>query len=127
MTQAIMIQNKFNIPDFARYAISPEGFLFVTGGYDHHEEQFLKESYVLDEYRSFFKPLENMNDQRADHSVLWFKNKVFVFGGMGYRDESSGGKPFVKSLTSSEFFCPINQKWTLLPNFSKARQAFSVT
>jgi hypothetical protein len=57
-----MIQNKFNIPDFARYAISPEGVLFVTGGYNHQEEMFLKESYVLDEYRSIFKPLESMNE-----------------------------------------------------------------
>jgi hypothetical protein len=34
MTQAIMIQNKNNIPDHSRYVITPKGHLFVIGGFN---------------------------------------------------------------------------------------------
>lgn len=34
MTQAISIQNKFNIPDHTRYVVTPQGDLYVLGGYD---------------------------------------------------------------------------------------------
>ena len=34
MTQAIMISNKNNIPDMARYVITPKGHIFVIGGYN---------------------------------------------------------------------------------------------
>jgi len=69
MTQAIMIQNKFNIPDNARYIITPQGNLFVLGGFNPQTREFLQESFYLDEYRSLLKPLNDMFYPRADHVV----------------------------------------------------------
>ena len=63
---------------------------------------------------------------RADHVVLKFKDNIYVLGGMAYRDEKNGGKPFVQSLNTAELFSIASKKWIMLPNFSKARQAFSV-
>lgn len=63
---------------------------------------------------------------RADHVVLKFKDNIYVLGGMSYRAEKDGGKPFVQSLNSAEFFSIASKKWILLPSFAKARQAFSV-
>jgi len=34
MTQAIMIQNKFDIPEGTRYVMTPKGHLFMIGGYN---------------------------------------------------------------------------------------------
>ena len=64
-----MIQNKFNIPDWTRYVITPKGHLFMIGGYNPMTKEFLNESYVLDEYRSLLKPLNDMFYPRADHVV----------------------------------------------------------
>ena len=64
-----MIQNKFNIPDATRYVITPKGHLFMIGGYNPMTKEFLNESYVLDEYRSLLKPLNDMFYPRADHVV----------------------------------------------------------
>jgi hypothetical protein len=64
--------------------------------------------------------------KRADHAVHFFKDNIFVFGGMAYRDEKNGAKPFLQSLNSCEFFSIQNQKWVLLPDFDKPRQGFSV-
>ena len=69
MTQAIMIQNKFNIPDHSRYVITPKGHLFMIGGYNPQTKEFLNEAYFLDEYRSLLKPLNDMFYPRADHVV----------------------------------------------------------
>lgn len=63
---------------------------------------------------------------RADHSVHQFKDNIYAFGGMAYRNENNGGKPFVQSLNNCEFYSIQAQKWIMLPNFQKARQAFSV-
>ena len=38
MTQAIMIQNKMNIPESARYVITPKGQVYMIGGYYSHNE-----------------------------------------------------------------------------------------
>ena len=69
MTQAIMIQNKFNIADQTRYVITPKGHLFMIGGYNPQTKEFLSDTYVLDEYRSLFKNLNGMFYPRADHVV----------------------------------------------------------
>ena len=34
MTQAIMIANKFNVPDQCRHCVNPQGQLFMFGGFD---------------------------------------------------------------------------------------------
>jgi len=123
MTQAIMIANKFNIPDNIRYIVTPKGNLFVMGGYNPQSQEFLSETFLLDEYRSLLKPLNDMFYPRADHVVHYHKDSVYVFGGMAYRDrdEVSGGRPFVQSLNSAEFFSISSKKWIMLPNFQHAR------
>jgi hypothetical protein len=45
---------------------------------------------------------------------------------MAYRDEKNGGKPYVQSLNTCEFFSISSKKWILLPSFEKPRQSFSV-
>lgn len=126
MTQAIMVQNKFDIPEYTRYITTPKGHLFMIGGFNSHTREFLNEAYVLDEYRSLMKPLADMFYPRADHVVHKFKDNIYVLGGMSYRDESMGGKPFIQSLNTCEFFSLNSKKWIMLPNFEKPRQAFSV-
>ena len=121
MTQAIMIQNKFNIPDNARYVITPQGNLFVIGGFNPVTREFLQESYFLDEYRSLLKPLNDMFYQRADHVVHQYKDNLYVLGGMAYREEKNGGKPYVQSLKTCEFFSISSKKWIMLPSFEKPR------
>jgi len=126
MTQAVMVQNKFDIPDFTRHIMTNKGHLFMIGGFNTHTKEFLSEAFVLDEYRSLLKPLSDMFYPRACHVVHKFKDSIYVLGGMSYRDEKNGGKPFVQSLNTCEFFSITNKKWILMPNFEKARQDFSV-
>mmetsp|Transcript_35867 Transcript_35867/g.55020 ORF Transcript_35867/g.55020 Transcript_35867/m.55020 type:complete len:258 (-) Transcript_35867:558-1331(-) len=124
MTQAIMIQNKMNIPENTRYGITSKGSLYMTGGFAN--DQFSKETYLLDENRSMFKQLHDMFNARADHAVLLFRDNLYVFGGMSYRDDERGGQPFVQSLNTCEQFSTSSKKWMMLPNFENPRQAFSV-
>lgn len=121
-----MIQNKFDIPENTRYVITPKGHLFMIGGFNPISKEFLNEAYVLDEYRSLLKPLNDMFYPRAEHVVHKFKDNIYVLGGMAYRDDKSGGRPFVKSLNTCEFFSITSKKWIMLPNFEKPRQSFSV-
>ena len=121
MTQAIMVQNKFDIPENTRYVMTPKGHLFMIGGYNSHTKEFLNEAYVLDEYRSLLKPLNDMYHPRADHVVHKFKDNIYVLGGMAYRDDKVGGRPFVHSLNTCEFFSITSKKWIMLPNFEKPR------
>jgi hypothetical protein len=67
-----------------------------------------------------------MYNSRADHVVHFFKDQIYVFGGMSYRNDQEGGKPFVKSLNTCEYFNTKTQKWVMLENFNTHRQAFSV-
>ena len=95
MTQAIMIQNKFDIPEYTRYVMTPKGHLFMIGGFNHLTKEFLNEAYVLDEYRQVLKPLNPMFYPRAEHVVHKFKDNIYVLGGMSYREDKNGGRPFV--------------------------------
>jgi hypothetical protein len=90
-----MISNKFNIPDMVRYVITPKGNIYVIGGFNPQTKEFLNDAYELDEYRSFLKPLNNMFYPRADHVVHKFKDNIYVLGGMSYREDKVGGRPFV--------------------------------
>ena len=116
-----MISNKFNIPDMCRYIITPKGQIYVIGGFNPQTKEFLNDAYELDEYRSFLKPLNNMFYPRADHVVHKFKDNIYVLGGMAYREDKVGGRPFVQSLNTCEFFSISSKKWIMLPNFEKPR------
>jgi N-acetylneuraminic acid mutarotase len=63
-----------------------------------------------------------MNHARADHAMLFFKNQIYVFGGMAFNENKSN----VKSLNTAEVYLIKEDKWTELPSFEHARQAFSV-
>lgn len=63
---------------------------------------------------------------RAEHVVHKFKDNIYVLGGMAYREDKFGGRPFIQSLNTCEFFSISSKKWIMLPNFEKPRQAFSV-
>ena len=65
------------------------------GGYNPFTQTFLSETYLLDEYQEMLKPLADMLSARADHVVHYHKDNIYVFGGMSYRNDSDGGKPFV--------------------------------
>jgi hypothetical protein len=41
---------------------------------------------------------------RADHVVHQFKDYIYAFGGMAYRTDSNGGRPFVQSLNTCEYY-----------------------
>jgi hypothetical protein len=41
---------------------------------------------------------------RADHVVHLYKDNIYVLGGMSYRDDANGGKPFVQSLNTCEYY-----------------------
>ena len=116
-----MIDNNFNIADHLRHVVTPKGNLFVMGGYNPLTQTFLNDTYQLDEYRSQLRPLDNMFHARADHVVHYHKDSIYVFGGMSYRDDESGGRPFVQSLKSAEFFSILTKKWIRMPDFQHPR------
>lgn len=121
MTQAIRISNNFDIPDHIRHVVTPNGNLFVMGGFNPFTQTFLSETYLLDEYQEMLKPLGDMFQARADHVVHYHKDNIYVFGGMSYREEAAGGKPYVQSLNTAEFFSISSKKWIAMPNFEFAR------
>jgi hypothetical protein len=51
MTQAIMVKNKFDIPEKTRYVMTANGAVFMIGGFNKSIKEFSNEAYVLDEYR----------------------------------------------------------------------------
>ena len=67
-----------------------------------------------------------MAQGRADHAVHYFKDNIYVFGGMSGRSEQDGGYPFVKSLNSAEVYNIKSGQWSTLESFNQARQALSV-
>ena len=80
----------------------------------------------MDEYRQKLNPINDMFYTRAEHVVHQGRDSIFVLGGMSYREEPQGGRPYVQSLSSCEFYSISAKKWIMMPNFSKPRQGFSV-
>jgi len=117
MTQAIMIQNKFDIPEGTRYVMTPKGHIFMIGGFNSVTKEFLNDAFVLDEYRSMLKPLPTMIGSRSEHVVHKFKDNIYVLGGISYREDHHGGRPFVQSLNTCEYFSIQSKKWISLPPF----------
>ena len=80
------INNNFPFPDRARHIVTPEGALYLTGGYQNLLRFFLDNTFILDDHRSTLVPLQRMKQVRADHAILYCRNSasIFVFGGMAY-------------------------------------------
>jgi Kelch motif len=68
--------------------VTPEGHLYVTGGYLSTLKIFLDNNFILDDHRSVLVPLQRMKNPRAEHAILLFKDHIYVFGGMSFRPGS---------------------------------------
>lgn len=77
-----LIQNAFPFPEGGRQIITPEGHMYFTGGYYSLIQHFSKNTFVLDDHRALLVPLNNMKQARSEHAILYFKGKIYVFGGM---------------------------------------------
>ena len=85
-----MIQNHFNFPEYSRHVATPEGKVYCIGGYFSDLKIFLKNLFLLDEYRSILVPQTNMKLSRADHGALYVKGNIVVMGGCS--EENPDGK-----------------------------------
>lgn len=61
--------------------VTPEGNLYVTGGFQHILKVFLNNTFIMDDYRSNLISLKRMISERADHGILYSKGLIYVFGG----------------------------------------------
>lgn len=75
------IQNAFQFPEKARHVVTPEGDLYVTGGFQHVLKVFLNNTFIMDDHRGNLVPLKRMISERADHGILYNKGLIYVFGG----------------------------------------------
>lgn len=62
--------------------MTPNGHLYFTGGYYPLLKLISGNTFILDEHRQTLVALQKMNTGRADHAILYFKNNIYVFGGM---------------------------------------------
>jgi hypothetical protein len=115
------INNAFPFPDRARHIVTPEGVLYLTGGYQTLLKAFLDNTFILDDHRSNLVPLQRMKHPRADHAIIYQKSscgQIFVFGGMAFKEGSSSR---VQSIASSEMYSLKDDKWTEIPAMNHAR------
>ena len=114
-----MLQNLFPVADRTRCIVSPEGVCYQLGGYLPAINLFTRNMFVLDEHRSNYVALQNMNKGRADHTVLMTNsNDIYVFGGMAH---ANNVRKVVESLNSCEVYSIKDDKWQILESFSFPR------
>ena len=123
-SECSLIQNTFSFPERGRYLSTPEGKLYITGGYYPVLKLFSQNTFILDENRSIMVALKSMNQPRADHAILYFKGNIYVFGGMSYKDAKNSKE--IQSLNTCEVYNVAEDKWTMMPSFTKARQSFGI-
>jgi hypothetical protein len=124
ITQAILIQNTFPIADQSRCLVTPNGAMFLIGGYLPPLKSYIKNTFTLDEHRSLLVALQNMNTGRADHALIYFKDSIYAFGGEAMVKNSESLE--IESLTSCEVYSIEKDEWSEIPPLSKPRQNFSV-
>lgn len=81
--QCILIQNSFPIADRSRNIVTPQGQMFLLGGYLPAIKSYLSNTFTLDEHRSLLVALQGMNTPRAEFATLYFKGSIYVLGGEG--------------------------------------------
>lgn len=80
------INNTFPFPDRCRHVVTPEGVLYLTGGYLTALKTFIDNTFILDDHRSMLVPLQRMKNSRSDHAIIYQKSgQIFVFGGMSFK------------------------------------------
>jgi len=53
----------------------------MTGGFYSEIDLYLKNTFILDEYRSLMIPLNHMTIARADHVNIFAKGMIYSMGG----------------------------------------------
>lgn len=125
ISQCILLQNLFPVADRTRCIVSPDGICYQIGGYLPAINLFTRNTFVLDEHRSQYVALQNMEIGRADHTLLMVNaNEIYVFGGMAHC--KAAGEKGVESLNSCEVYSISEDKWKTLESFSHRRQQCSV-
>jgi hypothetical protein len=71
-----------------RSVVTPEGQLYVLGGYLPLLKYFVQNTFILDEHRQTLVPIQRMIQGRSDFAVIYRQNKIYIFGGMTFKDES---------------------------------------
>jgi hypothetical protein len=123
-SECLSINNAFPFPERARHIVTPEGVLYLTGGYQTLLKTFLDNTFILDDHRSNVVPLSRMKQPRADHAIIYQKSgHIFVFGGMALKEGSSSK---VCSLGASEMYSVKEDSWVELPPMNQPRQSCSV-
>lgn len=95
----------------------------MVGGYFPTLNLFSNNNFIFDEHRQTFVALQRMNQARADHAIVLFKNSIYVFGGFNFEDKNS---MTLQSLNTFESYSIAEDKWSSLPVFTNARQGHSV-
>ena len=98
--------------------MTPDGHLYLTGGYQTILKSFLDNTFILDDHRTVLVPLKRMKFARADHAVLYFKDQMYVFGGMSFK---KGSTTAIESLTSCEVYSIKDDQWQEIPPMANAR------
>jgi Kelch motif/Galactose oxidase, central domain len=122
--EATLIQNAFTFPEFSRHIATAEGKIYSMGGYMPALKLFLKNTFILDEYRTQLVPLTHMKRARADHVVLYLKGSIFVMGGC--TDQLSTDRT-VESTNHCELYSIERDSWSELPGMVNKRQSFTAT
>lgn len=65
---------------------------------------FTKNLFILDEHRSILVPMQMMKYGRADHSVLYFKGNIYVFGGMSFSNDERKAKNVLETQNTCEVY-----------------------
>ena len=113
-----LIQNTFPFPERCRHVVTPEGHLYVTGGFLPLLRMFVDNTFILDDHRSTLVPLQRMKKERADHAILYCKDLIYVFGGMSITPQTSSQ---LQSLTHCEVYSILDDTWSELPPMTHAR------
>jgi hypothetical protein len=123
ISQCILLQNLFPIPERTRCIVSPDGACYQIGGYLPAINLFTKNNFVLDEHRSQYVALQSMKRGRADHTLLMINaSQIYVFGGMGHHlSDEKDSKTMVESLNTCEIYSITEDKWTTLEPFAFRR------
>ena len=117
--QCILVQNTFPVAERSRSLVTPEGQMFLVGGYLPPIKSYLRNTFTLDEHRSILVALQHMKTPRAEHAILYSKGTIYVFGGESLVEGSKVSE--VKSLNSCEAYSIADDSWSDVPSFAHAR------
>ncbi len=118
--ECCLIRNSFTFPEQSRYVISPEGVLLLTGGYMPVFKSYVKNTFIYDDFSQLFVPKGRMNHSRADHALVYSRNRLFVLGGIS----DPAGQP--EALNSVEVYSIPEDKWVVEAPMPTKRYAAGV-